>query len=99
MDAVRVSVAEGAPMLMDGPVLSTVKVVLAEDAGALLPAVSVAVFAPMLMPSVPFPAMLEIETVRVFPVPVTTRVPVAVSVAFNVMFPVARVEAEKFVSV
>ena len=96
---VRVALADGALMPTVGAVLSTVKVALAEDAGAEFPAVSVAVPAAMVMPRVPLPLMPEMLTVRVFPVPVTPRVPVAVPVGFRVMLPVARVEAEKFGSV
>ena len=81
-----------------GAVLSTVNVVLALDAGAVLPAVSLAVPAAIEMPSVPSPEMLEIVTVRVVPVPDTASVPVAVPVVFSVMFPVASVLLLKFVS-
>ena len=93
-----VSEAEGEPMDIVGAVLSTVKVVLAEEAGAVLPAVSVAVLAAMVIPKVPFPVMLEIVTVLVVPVPLTAMVPVAVLVVFSVILPVARVLELKLVS-
>ena len=83
---------------MTGAVLSTVKVVLADEAGDAFPRVSVAVPAAMLMPSVPSPVMLEMVTVRVFPVPLTPMDPAAVPVGFSVMLPVARLELVKFVS-
>ena len=86
------------PALTVGAVLSTVKVVLAEDAGAELPAVSVAVPAAMVMPSVPFPVMLEMVTVLVVPVPLTAIVPVAVLVVLSVILPTANVLLLKFVS-
>src|SRR5438093_906924 len=56
---------------MAGPLLSTVNEVLGPAAGAVLPAVSVAVPAAMEMPSVPLPVMLESVTVRVLPRPAT----------------------------
>src|SRR5438552_658777 len=78
-------------MVIVGLVLSTVKVVLGPAAGAALFAVSIAVPAAMLMPSVPFPVMLEIVTVRVVPEPETPNVPLAVPVLFRVMLPVTSV--------
>src|SRR6266446_5011047 len=53
----------------EGGVLSTVKVALGPAAGAVLPAVSVAVPAAMDIPRVPSPVRLETVTVRVVPVP------------------------------
>lgn len=76
----------------------TVNVLLVAEAGAKLPAVSLAVPAAMLMPSVPTPVMLLMVTVRVVPLPVTFTVPLAVPVALRVMFPLARVLALKLVS-
>ena len=68
--------------------------------GALLPAVSVAVPAGMVIPSVPAPVVELMVTVRVFPVPVTVATtPFAESVLFRVIFPMASVLAKKFVSV
>jgi hypothetical protein len=43
--------------------------------------------------------MLLMVTVRVLPVPVTAKVPLAVPVLFSVMFPTANVLALKFMSV
>src|SRR5438093_196421 len=56
---------------MAGPLLSTVNVALGPAAGAVLPAVSVAVAAAMEIPRGPLPVMLESVTVRVVPVPDT----------------------------
>src|SRR5256885_12845946 len=66
-----VMLAEGAEIVMVGVLLSTVKAPLGPAAGALFPAVSVAVPAATLMPSVPLPEMPERGTVRVVPLPVT----------------------------
>ena len=94
-----VKVAEGALTAMAGTVLSTVKVELGAEAGALLPAVSVAVLAAMEMPSVPSPERPVMVTVRVLPAPATvTVVAFAVPVLFSVIFAVARVELLKWVS-
>src|SRR5207247_456253 len=70
-----------------GGVLSTVKVVLGPAAGALLPAVSVAVPAAMEIPRVPSPVIPEIATVRVVALTVVTVIVVAsaVPVLFSVM--------------
>src|SRR5436190_1762464 len=91
--AAVMSGVDGAP----GAVLSTVNVVLGPAAGALFPAVSVAVPAAMEMPSVPSPVMLESVTVRVLPVPVTPTVAL-VPLAFNVTFPADNVLDPKAVS-
>ena len=74
-----------------GAVLSTVKVVLAAEAKAVLPTVSVAVPAAMDIPRLPSPVMLEIVTVLVVPVPLTAIAPSASPVLFKVILPVARV--------
>src|SRR5205814_6226603 len=81
-----------------GAVLSTVNVALGPAAGALFPAVSVAVPAAMEMPSVPSPVMLDSVTVRVLPVPVTPIDAVAVPVVFSVILPTPSVLALKFAS-
>ena len=70
-----------------GPVLSTVKVALGPAAGARLPARSEAVPAAIEIPREPSPVMLPMVTVRVRPEPETLSVPLAVPVAFRVMFP------------
>ena len=85
-------------MAMVGEVLSTAKVALAPEVGAKLPAVSLAVPAPMVMPNVPSPVMLERVTVRVRPLPLTPIEALAVPVVFRVMFPEARVLEVKFAS-
>jgi len=72
-------------LLMTGPLLSTVNVALGPAAGAVLPAVSLAVPATMEIPRGPSPVMLESVTVRVVPVPDTPTDAVALPVAFNVM--------------
>jgi hypothetical protein len=83
-----------------GGVLSTLNVVLGPAAGAVLPAVSLAVPAAIEIPRVPSPEMLLIVTVRVVPLPgATAKAPLAVPVLFSVMFPTANVLALKFVSV
>src|SRR5213595_768956 len=84
--------------MMAGPVLSTVKGVLGPAAGAVLPAVSVAVPAAMEIPRVPLPVRLESVTVRVVPLPVTAIDAVAVPVVFSVISPTAIVLELKFVS-
>jgi hypothetical protein len=75
--------------------LSTVNVVLGPAAGALLPAVSVALPVPMETPRVPLPVMLESVTVRVVvPVPDTAIVAEALPVGlFSVMSDVESVTA------
>src|SRR5213592_1562151 len=83
---------------MAGPPLSTVNVALGPAAGAVLPAVSVAVPAAIEMPSVPLPVMLESVTVRGVPLPVTAIDAVAVPVVFSVISPTASVLELKFVS-
>ena len=85
-------------MLIVGAVLSTVKVVDANEAGAEFPARSVAVPAAIEIPNVPLPVIPEIVTVRVVPEPVTPTVPLAVLVLFNVMLPVPSVLELKFAS-
>ena len=69
----------------------TVNIVPGPAADALLPALSEAVPAAMLIPSVPFPVIDEIVTVGVFVVPLLTlTVPPAVPVVFSVTFAVVR---------
>ena len=85
-------------MAIVGAVLSTVKVVDADEAGAEFPARSVAVPPAIEIPNVPSPVMLEIVTVRVVPEPDTPTVPVAVPVVFNVILPVPSVLELKFAS-
>ena len=93
------TVAEGAEIAMVGALLSTVNVALGPAPGALLPAVSVAVPAAMLIPSVPLPEMPERVTVRVVPLPVTpTDEAAAEPVAFTVMLAGANVLELKFAS-
>ncbi len=78
-------------METDGAVLSTLKVVPGPALAAVLPAVSLAVPAAMLMPSVPSPVMLLIRTVAVVLVPLSTlTVPLAVPVLFSVTLPLSR---------
>ena len=90
--------SEGELIVTVGAVLSTVKVALGPAAGAAFPAVSVAVPAVIEIPIEPSPVMLEMVTVRVFPEPETTTVPLAVPVLFNVTLPAARVLELKFAS-
>ena len=84
---------EGSEIERVGAILSTTKVALAADAGAVFPAVSKAVPAAIEIPSVPFPVMPEMVTVRaVLPVPLTLTVPAADPAGFsNVISPAARV--------
>ena len=90
---------EGEPMLMVGPVLSTLKVVDGPAAGAVLPARSLAVPDAMEIPKVPSPVILDRVTVRVVPEPVTPIVPaVADPVVFKVIFPDESVLELKFAS-
>ena len=90
---------EGAPMAIVGAMKSTEKVALAAEAGARLPARSLAVPAATVMPTVPAPVNPESVTVRVFPIPeTTTLVTTAVPVLFNVIFADVRVEALKLTS-
>ena len=56
-----------------GAVLSTMKVVLGAEAGARLPARSLAVLEAMEIPKVPSPVMLLMVTVRVVPEPASTQ--------------------------
>ena len=84
----RVIATDGEPMLMLGPVLSTVKVALGPAARERLPAVSDALPEAMLIPSVPSPLIPVISTVRLpVPEPVTFTVPVAVPVVLSVIMP------------
>jgi hypothetical protein len=76
----------------------TVNVLLAVEAGAKFPAVSLDVPDAMLMPSVPTPVILLMVTVRVLPLPETPTVPLAVPVVLSVILLVPRVLALKFVS-
>ena len=79
-------ITEGAPILTVGAVLSTVNVALVE-AGALLPAPSVAVLAAMLNPNVPSPVIDETVIVGVAVVPLlTVAVPLAEPFVFSVTF-------------
>src|SRR5213083_3709749 len=81
---------------MAGALLSTVNVALGPAAGAVLPAVSVAVPAAMEIPRVPLPVRLESVTARVVPVPDTPIDAVAVPVVFSVISPTPSVLALKF---
>jgi hypothetical protein len=91
--------ADGAPMLIEGTVLSTLNVVLGPAAPAVLPAVSEAVPDAIEMPNVPSPVMLESVTVRVVPEPVTLTDPaLADPVELTVILPVASVLLLKLVS-
>ena len=89
---------DGLPMAIVGAVLSTVKVVEADEAGAEFPARSVAVPAAIEIPNVPSPEILEIVTVRVVPEPDTPTVPLAVPVLFKVILPEASVLELKLAS-
>ena len=60
-------------------------------AAALLPALSVALLAAMLMARVPSPLIPLMVTVRVLPVPLKARVPLASPVLFKVILPRTRV--------
>ena len=79
-------------------VAPTANVVLADDAEAEFPAVSVAVPDASVIPSVPVPVMLEMVTVRVVPLPDTASEPSEVPVLLSVIFPVASVLELKFES-
>ena len=79
-------VFEGALMLIVGEELSTMNGVLGPAAGALLPAGSPAVPAPMEIPSVPPPVIALMVTVYRVPAPLTLTVPLAVPVLLSVMF-------------
>ena len=85
-------------LVIVGGVLSTVNVPLGPAAVALFPATSVAVPAAIDIPRVPSPVMELIVTVRVVPVSLTPRAPLAVPVLFRVISPVTSVLALKFVS-
>jgi hypothetical protein len=79
-----------------GEVLSTENAVLLPDAGAGLPAMSLAVPAPIVIASVPSPVIPLIVTVRVLPAPASTpTVPFAVPEVFSVMSPEAKLLALK----
>lgn len=82
-----------------GAVLSTMKVGLVPDAGAILPARSLAVPAAMDIASVPSPVMEEMVTVRVEPDPVTEIVPLAVPNRFSETLLADRVLTLKLASV
>ena len=76
------------------------KVALAAEAGARLPARSLAVPAATVIPTVPAPEKPDKVTVLVFPEPeMTTLEALAVPVLLSVMLAVARVEALKLMSV
>ena len=82
--------AEGADMAIPGATESTVKVLDGLGASDKFPAASIAVFAAIEIPNVPFPVMPEIVTTLVVdPVPVTLTTPSAVPVLFNVIFALA----------
>ena len=94
-----VAEGDGALMVTVGWVLSAVNVALGPAAGALLPAVSVAVPATMEIPMVPSPVMLERVTVRVVVSTVVTATDaLAVPVLFKVMLPAASVLELKLAS-
>src|SRR5258708_2798888 len=83
---------------MTGPPLSTVNGVLGPAAGAVLPAVSVAVPAAMEIPRVPLPVRLQNVTVRVVPPPPTPLDAVALPLLFSVISPTPSVLALRFES-
>ncbi len=86
MPELLTEVAEGAPMLIVGAVLSTVNNPLVA-AGALLPDPSWAVLAAMVNPNVPSPVIDETVIVGVAVVPLlTVAVPSALPVLFSVTF-------------
>lgn len=94
-----VSVSDGAPILIVGAILSTLNVVDAPGAGAVLPARSLAVPAAIDMPRLPLPVIPDIVTVRVKPEPVTfTMLAVAEPVVFKVTLPFANVLLLKLAS-
>ena len=89
----------GVVELIVGAVLSTVKVVLLPETGAVLPAMSMAVPATIVMPNEPSPTILLIVTVRELPEPDSTpTVPFAVPDLFNAISPTVNVLALKFIS-
>src|SRR5947207_1175561 len=99
MEPAAVTVGDGALIVTLGGVLSTVKVALGPAAGALLPAVSVAVPAAIEIPMVPSPVILERVTVRVVVSTVDTATDaLAVPVLFKVMLPAASVLELKLAS-
>ena len=74
-----------------GAVLSAANVVLGPAAGAVFPALSEAVPAPIEIPIVPVPVMPLSVTVGVFEVPLSTEIlPDADPVVFNVTEPAVR---------
>ena len=93
-----VIVVDGALIVTDGIVGSTLNVALGPAAGARLPARSAAVPVAREKPKVPVPVMLEMVTARVLPLPDTLTVPVAVPVVFNVTFATASVLEPKLAS-
>ena len=88
-------VLEGAPIARAGALLSTLKVVLGPPAAEAMSDALTATPAATEMPSVPSPAMLEMVTVRVLPLPETATVPVAVTVEFNVTCPAVNAPTAK----
>ena len=88
---VLVSVREGVPMLAVGGILSTLKVVPGPSPESVFPALSDDVPAAMVIPSVPFPVMLEIVTVGLLVVPLETLTePLAVPDVLRVISPEVR---------
>ena len=93
-----VRLVEGAPMVTDGTLWSTVKEVAGPAAEARLPARSDAVPEAKEIANVPFPLMPEIVTVRALPLPDTLAVPAAVPDVIKVTSPAANVLALKLSS-
>ena len=86
--------AEGEPMVGVGGILSTLNVVDAAEAVAVLPSASVAVPATMVIPNVPSPVIELIVTVAPAAVTADTpTVPSAVPVLLSVTFAGTSVEA------
>ena len=94
----RVTLLDGPLIPIVGPELSTAKVALGPEAGAVFPARSAAVPAAIEIPKVPSPVMLLMVTVRELPVPLMPMLPLAVPVLFKVTSEGLRLEAEKLES-
>jgi len=94
-----VPLADGAPMLIVGTVLSTVIAALTPEAGARLPSRSTAVPAAREIFRVPLPLMELSVTVRMLPeLPSTETMPSAVPVLVSVISAIERLLEAKFVS-
>ena len=92
------NVLEGALIVMAGALLSTLNVVLGPPAAEAIPDELTTTPAATEMPSVPFPVILEMVTVRVLPLPETATFPEAVPVLFNVTLLAVNAPKAKFES-